>query len=375
MEWLDKLRVLDIIIVRTMKSLVTLCLFITFSNSSILHAPGDIHGLRFISVMEGWMVGKEGAIFHTTDGGESFSKIEPIVDVLLTSVDFSDQGHGWAVGEIGTILHTDDRGQTWVKQTSPVPYQLLGVFALGREEAWIVGDWGTLLHTKDGGRNWEDRSLNIPIEKAGVMEPAAFEDLKDPMTGNVLVKKGETITAETKESLGKKGIRIRIREDVILNDLFFLNSHIGWIAGEAGLLLHTRDDGRSFSRSILGKGADPYGPPPPSLYGVGFAAGSKGLVVGLMGTAYRLGIGSAPPARVEMGTDKDLYSVSMSGKTVCIAGSDGTALVSSDGGNTFKAVKEKGLELKWLRRASATEGVCYFGGEGGVLLKVTTGEE
>ena len=65
----------------------------------------------------------------------------------------------------------------------------------------------------------------------------------------------------------------------------------------------------------------------------------------------------------------------MSGKTVCVAGAEGTALVSSDGGKTFKAVKEKGLELTWLRRASAVEGVCYFGGEGGVLLKVTTGEE
>jgi len=359
----------------TMNSLVAICLIFTFSNSSIHRAPGDIHGLRFISVKEGWMVGKEGAIFHTTDGGESFSKIKPIVDVLLTSVDFSDQGHGWAVGEIGTILHTEDRGETWVKQTSPVPYHLLGVFALGREEAWIVGDWGTLLHTKDGGKTWEDRSLNIPIEKAGVMEPALFEDVKDPVTGNILVKKGETITAETKDTLGKKGIRIRIREDVILNDLFFLNSHTGWIAGEAGLLLETRDSGRSFSRVVLGKGPDPFGPPPPSLYGVGFAAGSKVLVVGLMGTAYRLGVGSAPPTKVRVGTDKDLYSVSMNGKTVCIAGADGTALVSSDGGNTFKAIKEKELELTWLRRASATEGVCYFGGEGGVLLKVTTGEE
>lgn len=342
------------------------------ANEAVLyHAPGDIHGLHFITAQEGWMTGREGAVYHTTDGGETFEKTNAGLDVLLTSVDFPDPGHGWAVGERGTILRTDDHGKTWTVQKSPVDYHLLSVFALGREEAWIVGDWGTMLHSRDGGRTWEDRSLSIPIEKAGPMEPVAAADVKDPVTGAVLVGKGELVGPEAREAARNKGIKILIREDVILNDLYFLNPYMGWIVGEAGLLLETRDGGRSFSRWVLGRGRDIYGPPPPSLYGVGFAPGSRGLAVGLMGTAYRIGVRPSPET-VKSGTPKDLYTVSLNGHTVCIAGADGTAIVSDDGGRTFRAIKEKEIALTWLRRASAVDGVCFFGGEGGALLKVMT---
>lgn len=356
-------------------ALALVVLLIPSFHATLRQAPGDIHGLHFLSPQEGWMVGKDGAIFHTTDGGESFDQVSSGEEVLLTSVDFPDPGHGWAVGEAGTILRTDDHGKTWVTQKSPVPYNLLGVFALGENEAWIVGDWGTMLHTKDAGATWEDRSLTMPIQKAGPTEPAAFTDVIDPETGKVLVKKGDDVSQEVRDLARRKGISIRIREDVILNDAYFLNSYTGWIVGEAGLLLRTKDGGRSFTRWVLGQGSDPFGPPPASLYGVVFAPGVGGFAVGLMGTVYKVGTGAGTPVKVKTGTESDLYSVSVNSGTVCIAGTDGTVLVSVDGGKSFQSVKEKGLSLTWLRRASAVDGVCFFGGKDGTLLKVAPEEE
>ncbi|MEN1451047.1 WD40/YVTN/BNR-like repeat-containing protein, partial [Pseudomonas aeruginosa] len=38
------------------------------------------------------------------------------VDVLLTSVHFPDANNGWAVGHDGVVLHSTDGGKTWSKQ-------------------------------------------------------------------------------------------------------------------------------------------------------------------------------------------------------------------------------------------------------------------
>ena len=66
---------------------------------------------------------------------------------------------GWVVGEDGLILHTVDGGQTWLVQISGVPGRLRGVIARSAREALAVGQNGVILVTTDGGRRWRhDRS-------------------------------------------------------------------------------------------------------------------------------------------------------------------------------------------------------------------------
>jgi photosystem II stability/assembly factor-like uncharacterized protein len=345
-------------------------IIIGLSAQIIMRAPVDIHGFDFVSPDEGFFVGKEGRIFHTWDGGETFAEQESGVEFLLTAVDFADPVNGWAVGELGTILHTRDGGESWEKQPSPVRYHLLDILAISAEEAWAVGDWGAVLRTSDGGKTWNDLSLTVIAGEEPIPEPVAFEDAIDPEKGELLVSRGETLSPQIMNLLKEKRIRVRIRNDIILNNIFFLDKNTGWVAGEAGTLFFTEDGGRSFARRNIGEIEDPFGPPPLSLYAVTFLSPSQGIAAGLLGSIHLTDDGGRLWKNIDTGIKSDLYSVSSSGDVVCACGAKGAILVSTDGGKSFTPVSKPDLFRHWLRRAKAFPDRCDFVGMDGLLVRV-----
>ena len=60
--------------------------------------------MKFIDALEGWAVGAEGTIIHTTDGGERWTTERSGTPHPLERVFFSDRNHGWAVGFGGTVV-------------------------------------------------------------------------------------------------------------------------------------------------------------------------------------------------------------------------------------------------------------------------------
>jgi hypothetical protein len=79
-----------------------------------------LHGIAFADRRSGWAVGEGGAIFHSTDGGETWDPQPSGTTVTLYSVASSDSMSAWAAGEDGTILHTTDGGRRWDLQASAV---------------------------------------------------------------------------------------------------------------------------------------------------------------------------------------------------------------------------------------------------------------
>jgi photosystem II stability/assembly factor-like uncharacterized protein len=66
-------------------------------------------------------------------------------------VHFVDVQVGWVVGEEGTILKTNDGGVNWTPQVSGAPWAHESVHFVNEKVGWIVGKNGTLLKTVDGG--------------------------------------------------------------------------------------------------------------------------------------------------------------------------------------------------------------------------------
>ena len=125
--------------------------------------------------------------------------IEPRVGVHLRDIWFADAEHGWVVGENGTILATADGGATWTRQSQGVPLPT-PESARGRADAararhpagrvrmghrrgcisWrcassmrlVAGPSASsrgkgrsvVLHTVDGGANWVEES-RVPGEE------------------------------------------------------------------------------------------------------------------------------------------------------------------------------------------------------------------
>ena len=73
-------------------------------------------------------------------------------DKHLWGVHFVDPEHGWIVGEEGEVLHTQDGGKRWVRQRSNAEQPLFAVHFANLTHGGIVGTNGLILHTTDGGK-------------------------------------------------------------------------------------------------------------------------------------------------------------------------------------------------------------------------------
>jgi len=134
------------------------------SVSSAVMAAGDIvvTAMAFPDASHGWVVGAEGYVAATEDGGATWYRQFVPTAVNLTAVEFIDASHGWAVGEKGTVIGTSDGGITWsLLRSRPAGSEFLGdVDFADANNGWITGvqheqlPSGILWHTIDGGRTW-----------------------------------------------------------------------------------------------------------------------------------------------------------------------------------------------------------------------------
>lgn len=130
----------------------------------------------------------------------------------LWGVKFISTSEGWVVGSSGTILHTVDGGTTWEAQESGTDRDLKAVAFVDNQRGWVVGHGGTILQTKDGGRHW-------------------------------------TAVRSSAQQLQEKGpIILGSGSHSELLKIFFLNEQEGWVGGEEGFLLHTRDGGEHWEQ-------------------------------------------------------------------------------------------------------------------------------
>jgi photosystem II stability/assembly factor-like uncharacterized protein len=360
-------------------------------QKSISRPSVNLHGTFFLTPEEGWAVGQLGKIFHTTDGGKSWEEQSSKSNLLLTAVDFPDQSHGWTVGERGSILHTKDAGRTWTAQQSGVTYPLFDVDFIDTQNGWAVGNWGTILFTADGGQHWQERSLSTILKSRGQIDPAAFNDIVDPTTGEVIAKAGQLLSRTQVTQVIERSITdARIREDVVLNAVMFFDATHGWIVGEQGRVLRTEDAGQTWESITLPRPPKQEGAqesnaelmsdeeleafgaltPAPSLYGVYFVSPRQGWVVGQEGTIAQTNDGGRQWTFQASGSKEALYDIGVGGKNGWIVGDKGTVLVSTSTGTQWEK-RELGLEyrLSWLRRLAITPGdLSFFVGADGLVL-------
>ena len=70
--------------------------------------------MHFADETNGWVVGDEGVILHTTDG-KTWTKTLIDASVDFRRIHFADAKTGWVIGSEGSIFHTTN-GITWEKQ-------------------------------------------------------------------------------------------------------------------------------------------------------------------------------------------------------------------------------------------------------------------
>jgi photosystem II stability/assembly factor-like uncharacterized protein len=123
----------------------------------------------FLDNTTGWIMGLDGGIAKTTDGGLTWTAQAHPSNWGLVRVHFSDAQNGWAGGYYGMLLHTTNGGQAWIQQNPRLPEytHVLGVAAVSPQVAWISGYGGGaqsrpfVKQTTDGGATWVDLTPSV----------------------------------------------------------------------------------------------------------------------------------------------------------------------------------------------------------------------
>src|SRR5262249_17029769 len=106
----------------------------TSRSQSQVHEPSPIeddanlHDVQFVGNRQGGAVGDHGVIWHSEDGGESWSLQASEVSCSLRSVCFLSDRVGWAAGggtapysrhSYGVVVATSDGGRAWTPLVGP----------------------------------------------------------------------------------------------------------------------------------------------------------------------------------------------------------------------------------------------------------------
>jgi photosystem II stability/assembly factor-like uncharacterized protein len=167
----------------------------------------------------------------------------PLTGSQLYDVIFVTPQEGFAVGANGVIVHSSDSGKTWELQQTPVdnPGFLLSIDFVDYDTAYAVGGvFGRTfaLMTSDRGRNWKDVSSRFP--EGGLRKIHIHNDdiwvTHWNRTPNVSVSKDRCKTWKS-DTIG---------DGSLLSDILFLNDSIGFACGDIGFIGKTIDGGANW---------------------------------------------------------------------------------------------------------------------------------
>jgi photosystem II stability/assembly factor-like uncharacterized protein len=141
-----------------------------------INSPTDklLKHVFFADSSTGWCAGKDGVIFHTTDGGNNWSLQNSTVSTFIVDLFFLDNNIGWALTlrntpPFGTtILKTTNGGDEWIASNYPEDNVFMNaVFFFDSLNGWMGGS--KIAGTTNGGITWEDANIdsgfvsNLPV--------------------------------------------------------------------------------------------------------------------------------------------------------------------------------------------------------------------
>jgi photosystem II stability/assembly factor-like uncharacterized protein len=111
--------------------------------------------LQFLDNQIGFLVGSNGTILKTTDGGATWDSKTPASVENFNAVSFRDSQVGFIVGKNGKVQRTTDGGETWTELSNRTweGKEIFSVSAKGNL-VYLTGEDGLAFKSIDGGNTW-----------------------------------------------------------------------------------------------------------------------------------------------------------------------------------------------------------------------------
>lgn len=134
-----------------------------------------LRSISFCDARNGWAGGENGFIYHTGNGGETWEKQAGFVEIseeteLLVSGNFIfdvqavDPTTAWVVGLGKYVAKTTDGGQTWEKlELDLIPEVHLFAVRVDSVGNTYIGGNGVLVRSEDGGKTFKHASVSPAV--------------------------------------------------------------------------------------------------------------------------------------------------------------------------------------------------------------------
>lgn len=282
-------------------------------------------------------VGERGIIVLSDDDGASWRQASVPVSVTLTAVAFPTPELGWAVGHDGVILHSADGGASWRLQFDGAHANAQRL-AVAEERLAAVAADPTADATALGDAEWAVEDAKAAGE-FGPSQPLLGLHFDDAENGFAVGSYGQIFrTRDGGQTWTFAGRGIDNPEGYHYNAITRFPSGALVMAGEAGRVYRSPDDGATWQRLETGQLGHVYGVLP-----VAAPDGGEGLLAyGFSGRILRSddletwSVVPAPPA-------KSLIAGRREAGTIILHDALGASLASTDGGHSFKLLTPPGL--------------------------------
>ncbi len=250
----------------------------------------------FLSEQEGWILCESDRysavngqprsyLLHSTDGGSDWQRVyldSSDIDLRISRIIFGAEDKGLIFGELGTLYSTIDKGIRWVGKAPPSRFLLLGGVILNSQQSVLVGASSTIVYTEDGGKVWQKAILKDRQSTNHGNTLQEQEKIRFTSVSFINQQKGFAVGFGGKIFATNDGARNWTAQNSTtsadLYDVRFLNPNEAFITGEKGTLLYTSNAGFKWETINLGTSH--------KLERIFFAAPERGWIVGFGGKIF-----------------------------------------------------------------------------------------
>ncbi|WP_273134261.1 WD40/YVTN/BNR-like repeat-containing protein [Marinobacter vinifirmus] len=320
-------------------------------------------------------VGERGHVIYSDDEGQTWTQAEVPVSVTLNAVDFGSDSSGWVVGHSGVVLHSGDAGATWQLQFDGLQAAELVIESREEQIAAMEERIEQAPEAEKGDLEWALDDLFFALENVqadmeiGPVNPLLDVWFENDQHGFVVGAYGMVLrTQDGGETWEDWGPQLSNPQNFHLNSVARVTGGALVIVGEAGQVHVSVDNGDTWERR-----ESPYDG---SLFGVmGTGKVNEVLAFGLRGnTMLSTDLGrSWTMVANEGGTTLNNGSVADDGRVILV-GNSGAVLMSSNGGESFRAHFRNDREgVMGVVPLSGTN--LLLVGEGGVMITDSRGRD
>ncbi|MFQ3599254.1 MAG: YCF48-related protein [Chloroherpetonaceae bacterium] len=129
----------------------------TWETFSLASPTTRFTALQFLNSQIGLLVGSNGTILKTTDGGLTWDSKTPASLENFNALSFRDSQVGFVVGKNGKVQRTTDGGETWT-EVSNRAWEGKDIFSVSAKGnlVYIAGEDGLAFKSTDGGNTWTE---------------------------------------------------------------------------------------------------------------------------------------------------------------------------------------------------------------------------